>query len=595
MQNFTLNDITVTGGFLGGRLELNRESTIPSIYEQFKQTGRFDAIKCEPVEGMHIFWDSDVYKWLESAAYLLARVDDAKIRAWYDSAVEDIVSHQRADGYFNSYYMTKEPDRIFTDRYCHELYCAGHLFEAAAASAKYLGDKRLLGVSARYADYIRERFMVRRDTAFVTPGHEEIELGLWKLYELTAEPRYKEMAEFFLTERGRHAEERDPKAAGYNQSHATIYEQTTAVGHSVRALYLYIAMADMARIDRDERLKSAVETLYNDIVSKRMYITGGVGSVYEGERFAADYFLPNGRAYSETCASIALMMFCDRMIRLTAEKKYADTLERAFYNCVLAGVSLDGDKFFYVNPLEVRMSDLRDSGSTSFPMSVPLAERVKVFSCSCCPPNLTRVIEQFPTYAFYHDGDTLAVEQFVDASLRSDIADVEMKTGFPRTGRVSVRVDSHGKAITLKVRLPDWCGEHFANERDGYLVYDGVFVGETIDIDFKPTLRRIYPNPNIEADFGKVCFSCGPMVLCAEGVDNRTLAGVSVGDISSAELTFTDDAYVLRARVPATVRTAEPLYSTTPPAAEPTTLELIPYFAHANRGETDMKVWFVED
>lgn len=379
----------------------------------------------------------------------------------------------------------------------------------------------------------------------------------------------------------------------YNQSHATIYEQSEAVGHSVRALYLYTAMANMARIDRDGKLSETVKKLYEDIVGKRMYVTGGVGSVYEGERFANDYFLPNDRAYSETCASIALAMFCDGMIRLTGDKKYADTLERAFYNCVLAGVSLSGDSFFYVNPLEVRVEEIRYNAACANRMPEPEAERLGDFFCSCCPPNVLRAIERFPSYAFYREGRVLAIEQYINADLDSEFARVNMRTDFPYGGKVRICVDSRGKEITVKIRVPDWCDKAFSEEKDGYLVYEGVFDNESLEIDFAPKLKKIYANPQVDADFGKVCFAYGPLILCAESVDNETVLGVAVGDISDAEIRDGGE-YVVKVKVPAVRFSADSLYSYSEPKKKRFQLELIPYFAHANRGAADMKVWFSE-
>lgn len=596
MENFSLDRVRPAGGYYGKRLEINGKVTVPSIYCQFKQSGRIDALKCDgTVKDMHIFWDSDACKWLESAAYVLARENDSLMREQYEGIVRDIVARQREDGYFNSYFMTCDVDGIFRGRHNHELYCAGHMFEAAVACAKYLHDDRLLKVSEKYAEYIRLRFVERRDTAFATPGHEEIELALWRLYEFTGEQMYKSLAEFFLTERGAAMEEKDVLDLRYNQSHAPVYEQDSAVGHSVRALYLYTAMADMARINGDGALTATVKALYDDIVTKRMYVTGGVGSAYEGERFASDYFLPNGRAYSETCASIALMMFCDRMTALTGDKKYADTLERAFYNCVLAGISLDGDKFYYVNPLEINLRDIRDNENYSCPMAMPLAERVKLFGCSCCPPNLSRIVERFRSFAFYRDGDTVFIQQYIDADLNVDNVDISMRTDFPYGGKVRIKINSHGKKVRVKVRIPDWSTAKVENSKDGYIAFEGVFENKEVQADFAPALRKIYPNPNIDADFGKVCYAYGPLVMCAESVDNKAVFGTAVtGEgAQSAKLT-PDPEYIVKAEVPALSYVGQELYSYSAPKAKKTTLTLIPYFTHANRGPADLRVWFIE-
>lgn len=599
MENFSMKQVKITEGFFEKRQTLNGSSTLKNVYERFKETGRFKALKCTGEEPKaHIYWDSDVAKWLEAAAYFLYRKEDGQIRAWYEEAVNDILENQLETGYFNSYFQVYEKENIFTRRNDHELYCAGHLFEAAVASSEYLKDDRLLVFAEKYVDYIYERFVVKQDTGFKTPGHEEIELALFRLYSLTKKEKYKELAEFFLDVRGTvEAENTNEGINGrYSQSHLPLREQTSAVGHAVRALYLYTAMADMAKLSEDEGMKRACENLFEDIVKKKMYVTGGTGSVHGGERFTVDYDLPNFKAYSETCASIALVFFSDRMLRLTGEAKYGHILERALYNGALAGVSLDGSEFFYVNPLEMqaeRTKHLR-SGWTNEPL--PIMKRLKVFNCSCCPPNVCRFMEEIPQYIWYADEKTnvLTLSLHVSSELKSELADVSLQSGFPYNGKVKMRVNSHGKKIIVRVRKPEWCAECYANEQEGYLVYEGVFANEEIEIEFPMRIKAIYANANIPETAGKTAFSYGPLVLCAEGTDNKfPLFGVKPKGIEGACVTVDERSpFALKATLPAILVGAGTDLYVYELVEEEVTLTLIPYFAWANREENDMRVWF---
>ena len=600
MKNFSLNESRITDGFWANRQKINAENTIPAVYNRFAETGRFKAVKCEKQDTpTHIYWDSDVAKWLESAAYLLSRKEDKQIRAWYDEAVEDICKNQREDGYFNSYFQVYAPEKIFTLRHDHELYCAGHLFEAAVAAKKYVNDDRLLKFSEKYVDYIYERFVEKQDTAFLTPGHQEIELALYRLYNLTKVEKYKTLANHFLNERGRHDQCNEP----YNhsildtQNHLPIREQTEAVGHAVRAMYLYIAMADMAKLTGDEELRKATEILFDDVTQKKMYITGGIGSSHHGERFTVPYDLENYTSYAETCASIGFAFFCDRMQQLTGEAKYGHAFERLLYNGILSGVSLDGEHFFYINPLEMQNERKSFFAGHKVPfVHSPLSSRVKVFGCSCCPPNVTRFIEELPSYIWYADEEKneLILSQYISSSLSNDFVDASITSSFPQSGKVCVKVNSKGKKITLKLRIPQWCDKKFENAKDGYLIYEGVFNGEEICVDFEMKVRLAYANGNVWENSGRTAVTYGPLVFCAESKDNDfALPKVQIGDVQNAVLENTDDGYVVRLKLPAyLVKNTKALYTFETPEYEEITLQMIPYFAWANREEGDMRVWF---
>ncbi|MBQ7368956.1 MAG: glycoside hydrolase family 127 protein [Clostridia bacterium] len=595
MENFNLFQVKLTGGFFAEQQKLNADVTLHSVYERFAETGRFKALKCKNEEPhAHIYWDSDVAKWIEAAAYLLSRKEDASIRARYEEAVCDIIANQCENGYFNSHFQVYEPENVFTRRHDHELYCAGHIFEAAVAASEYLHDDRLLAFSEKYVDYIYERFVVKQDTFFTTPGHEEIEIALLRLYTLTKKEKYKELAAFFLDMRGKTENAQEKKDVRF-QSHLPVREQTTAVGHAVRALYLYTAMADMAQIEKDETLKNVVESLFEDIVNHKMYITGGVGADPLKEGFASPFDLPLHNAYCETCAAIAFAFFCDKLSLLSGDKKYADIFERVLYNGILAGISRSGDKFFYANPIEVYLPRIQRNAGR--PHSFP-AKRLQVFNTSCCPPNVCRFFERLPQYVWYSDvsNSTLVLSQFISCALHSEFVDADVVSDFPYSGKVRIKIHSHGQKILFKVRKPEWSDETFDNEKDGYLVYEQVFDGEELILDFKPTLKKVYANAQVAEAADKVAFTFGPLVLCAEGADNPLpLFSTRIGDIKDAKLTFRADAPTpFAAYLPARYRENENgLYAYTKTEKD-CTLTLIPYFAWANRGENDMRIWFAE-
>ena len=588
----------ITGGFWKERRELNAKITMKSGSERFAE--RFEALKCIKKDvPTHIFWDSDTAKWLEAAAYVLSEREDKEIRARYEEAVADIEKNQKENGYFNSYFQVYEPSQVFTRRTDHELYCAGHLFEAAVAASEALGDDRLLRVADKFVDYIRVRFTQLKDTGFVTPGHEEIELALMRMYRHTQNKKYYDLTRFFIDERGKREETEYTKGARESsQSNAPVRELRAAEGHAVRALYLYTAMADLAKESGDEELKRAAQILFGDITDKKMYVTGGVGSSHCGERFSCAYDLPSYTAYAETCASIALALFCDRMLRLTGEAKYGDVFERALYNGILAGESLSGDEFFYVNPLEMQTEKTRYNQSLSGGKeAVPLSRRVKLFSCSCCPPNLCRFFAQLHRFIWYigEEENEVMVAQAVTSLLKCERAEIEMISGLPYDGKVTLKINSFGKKLKVRLRKPAWSDETFENERDGYLVYEGVFDGDTVNIDFKPSLKAVYSDSRVYDTAGKVAFSYGPLILCAEEADNPfPLSGVTVSAEKGKTAVQYGSPYVVQAEVDAKYAPPQDsLYSFVQQKKTDCILKLIPYFAWANRKEGDMRVWFL--
>ena len=591
MKSFDYRQVNLTDGYLASKEELNRKITINAVYDRFYDSGRITAFKFANKD-VHYFWDSDVAKWMEGAAYILAKHPDEALQAKVEELIDDIAAHQGADGYFNIYFTVREPDKRFTNRDCHELYCAGHLFEAAVAYAEATGRDRFLKCMEKYADYIYKVFVEEHSAAFVTPGHEEIELALVKMYRYTKKKKYLDLAAFFINERGK----RDEDGRGdYNQSHKPVREQTEVFGHSVRAVFLYTAMADLALELQDDALKKACETLYRDITERKMYITGGIGSTCVGEVFTRAYDLPNEEAYTETCAGIGLMFFCGRMLALEAKATYADTIERVLYNGVLSGLSLDGKAFFYENPLEITLADHFSNcfGTKRY----PITQRVECFSCSCCPPNLNRLLPKLSEYVYGLDGDTLYIHQFAASSLQADGVTCEMKTAYPNDGTVQIKATG---VKHLAVRFPSWCksvktDKPYRAVKDGYMLFEDTEV--TVEFDMTPFAVR--SSAKVWRDAGNLCVQAGPIVYCAESVDNgenlhkyllssdlcaqahfEKAFGLKVFDVEAYELCDTaHDALYARA-------------DTDAPALTKTTLRMIPYNAFANRGESDMLVWF---
>ncbi|MDF2686587.1 MAG: glycoside hydrolase family protein, partial [Clostridia bacterium] len=399
-KNVSFRDIELIDGFWAKKQKLINETSIFAVWDRFKETGRFDAFKCDWQEGMpnrpHIFWDSDIAKWIESVAYILqnSKLQNSKLQNNKDdkleAAVEELIDliekNQDSNGYFNIYFTVCEPKARFTRRYDHELYCAGHLIEAAVAYYETTGKDRFLKLMCKYADYIEKVFILDKTAAFFTPGHEEIELALVKLYHVTGDKRYLNMSKHFLDLRGTN------KAVEYNnntQDDVPVRQISEAVGHSVRAVYLYSAMADVADEFNDNELFDACRRVFQNIAYKRMYITGGIGSSPRGEAFSVDYDLPNMTAYSETCAALGLVLFARRMSRLDPDSIYADVAEKAIYNGFISSISLDGVSFFYENPLEIDPSLHKRPEVINGSMRFPPMRRQKVFGCSCCPPNIT--------------------------------------------------------------------------------------------------------------------------------------------------------------------------------------------------------------
>lgn len=531
--------VDIQSGFWHDRQRINSDISINNIYKQFQETGRFDSFRFDWREGMpnkpHIFWDSDVAKWIESAAFILEKKKDPQLETIIDDIVELIEKHQTSDGYFNVYFTVCEPKKRFTLRTEHELYCAGHLFEAAVAYARATGKEKFLQLMCRYADHIEDVFKNQHAAAFVTPGHEEIELALVKLYRYTGEKRYLELSKWFVEERGRHPEEQRYEWASprFAQDHVPVRDMDTAEGHCVRGLYLYCAMADLAHEYGDKGMLDACRRIFRNIAERRMYVTGGVGSTAEGEAFTVDYDLPNLTSYSESCAAIALIFFAQRMLLLEPDALYADVAERVLYNGFLSSISLDGRKFFYVNPLEMVPQLLeRNQCMRHHPRREDAIQRVEVFNCSCCPPNITRLIASVGNLLYTFDESTLYVHHFINSQTQLQMGGgnviIQQTTDYPWEGRICLEISGlSGKR--LAVRIPAWCDnaavildgrESAYTMESGYavlMVEQDKFV---LELDFSMTVRLVEASPQVKDDAGKVCIQRGPIIYCAESMDN---------------------------------------------------------------------------
>lgn len=600
MHEVSYRNVTLESGFLHEKQELNKNVTIDAVYNVFHETGRIDAFKCDWKEGMdkkpHFFWDSDVVKWMEGAAYILQKEDNPSLMAKVESLIDDIEKNQDDDGYFNIYFTVCEPGKRFTNRHMHELYCAGHLFEAAVAYYEATGRDRFLKLAEKYADCIYKVFVEEKSALFSTPGHEEIELALIRMYRTTGKRKYLDLAVHFLDNRGMHKEkgwEADEEDETRRQSHLPIREQHAAVGHCVRACYLYAAMADAAYETKDEELYKVCKDLFDDIVGKKMFITGGIGSSRSNEGFSIAYDLRDDRAYTETCAAIALAFFAQRMLQFENDARYADIVERIFYNGMIAGLSLDGDKFFYENPLEINLRKHINGSNIFFGECYAITQRVKVFGCSCCPPNLNRVLSALGNYLYGYDNDTIYVNQFAGSSATIGQMKITQKTDFPKNDTVKITVENAGR---ICIRIPSWCKKIDISEDytvlNGYAVIENPTKEITVKFDMSP--RLIQCDTEVYENNAKAAVICGPYVCAAESIDNiENLHSIFIDKSFSAKAEYCDALSGFKVQVKAYVRKpCEKLYCEYGENFEDITLNMIPYAAFANRGESNMCVWF---
>lgn len=606
-------DVTFTDNFWQRRLETNRTSTLRANFKKCEETGRIDNFSKAAglMEGSHVgifFNDSDVFKVMEGAAYSLSVHPDTELDAYMDDLIAKIAAAQEEDGYLytartiNPSAVTAEKEgltRWSNLKMNHELYNVGHMYEAAVAHYLATGKKSFLNIALKNVDLIDSVFGVdkKRDI----PGHQEIEMGLVKLYRVTGEERYLKLAKFFLDERG-HYHGREAYnlfgVVGYSQDHLPVTQQTEVVGHSVRAVYMYAGMADVAALTGDQAYIKALDVLWHDLVAKKMYITGGIGSSHHGESFGKAYDLPNATAYNETCAAIADLFWNHRMFLLHGDAKYHDVLERTLYNGFLSGVSLSGDTFFYANPLA-------SDGKWAFNVGVG-ATRSPWFDCSCCPTNIVRLVPSLPGYIYAHAGNTLYVNQFVagnaNVKLENVSVGIQQQSDYPWDGDIKITVDPEKVAsFTLAIRIPGWAQNQplpsnlyfYADKTSEQpsLKVNGEVInistekgyvrltrrwqkGDVVKVHLPMPVRRVVSHEAVKENTGKVAIERGPIVYCAEAVDN---------DGHALDLKLSDDE-VLAAKL-------EPTLLGGVTVVKSKNLTLIPYYAWSHRGEGEMTVW----
>lgn len=574
-----------------------------------------------------VFQDSDLGKWLETVGFALSKQRIAELEKIADDVIDLLGRAQQPDGYLNTYYTVKEPGARWTNlRDNHELYCAGHLMEAAVAYYEATGKRKLLDMMCRYADYIATVFGPKPGQKRGYDGHPEVELALVKLYRASGNRKYLQLSKFFVDERGRQEphffeteeQERNPhggrqkRSYDYFQAHLPVREQKTAEGHAVRAVYLYSAMADLAVEYQDDGLKEACKALWDDVVRRKMYVTGGIGSSAFEERFTVAYDLPNDRAYAETCASIGLIFWAQRMLQMEKDRKYADVLELALYNGVLSGISLDGKSYFYVNPLEVWPATV----NFRHDMSAVKVVRQPWFGCACCPPNIARLIASLGQYAYSQQAADreLYVHLYIGSKLEHEIdgkaVQLTQRTNYPWDGRVVLELSLERPAeFTVALRIPGWCREANisvngaeADEdawENGYAKITRTWQsGDRIELLMAMPVEIVRAHPNVRANAGKIALQRGPVVYCLEEADNgANLQDIVISAEDSFDVRFDEKLLGGVAVITGTgSRSAIPeeeqsLYTTKDCERVPVPIQAIPYFAWSNRTPGEMIVW----
>ncbi|MFN8446124.1 MAG: glycoside hydrolase family 127 protein [Caldilineaceae bacterium] len=538
--------VTLDDPFWAPRQETNRSVSIPHMYQMLVDTGRIGAFdlnfeRAVPSQIVEIFGDSDPAKWIEAASYSLITHPDEKLAVIVDQVADKIISAQQSDGYLNTHFTHIQPEMRWKNlRDWHEMYCAGHLMEGAVAHYQATGNPKLLNALARYADHIDSLFGTAPGKKRGYGGHPEIELALVRLYHATGEKRYLELSKYLVEERGeqhpvhyydQEAIDRgeDPrkfwaKTYEYCQAHNHIREQDKVVGHAVRAMYLLSGVADLAHEYDDLSLLQTCEKLWDNLVHQRMYLTGGIGPSHRNEGFTSDYDLPDESAYAETCASIALIMWNQRMLQTAGEGKYADIIEQTLYNGFISGVALDGKHFFYENPLA----------------SNGHHHRTPWFICPCCPPNLGRILASLGNYFYSTSEDGVWVHLYgqnkAKLTLNNAAVSLRQKTEYPWDGKVEIRVDeAQAHTFTLYLRIPGWCekwklkvnGKKVSKKLDpvnGYIALKRTwYPGDSVELDLAMPVQPVYAHPAVRQMQGRLAIMRGPIIYALEGVDNGNI------------------------------------------------------------------------
>jgi DUF1680 family protein len=614
--------VAILDGFWKRWRDLVGRTTLFHQFRQLQGEGHLDALALD--QKMHrgravgddwywggsIFWDSDLAKWLEAASARLQYAPDPELEKLVDDIIARFERAQQPDGYVNSHILTWRPRHRFKNlRDLHELYCAGHLMEAAVVHHEATGKDSLLSVVRRYADLLFERFGKGSGKINGYCGHPEIELALMRLYRSTGDSRYLELSRFFIDERGaspnyfeREAIERLDKREfrpnhpgspyAYMQAHEPIREQTKVVGHAVRAMYLLSAVVDVGVATQDASLLQTAERLWRDVIDTKLYVTGGIGSASENEGFTRDFDLPNQNAYAETCASIGLFLFGHRLLQTRLNSEFSDIMELALYNCILSGIGLDGESFFYDNPLESR----GDHRRIAWP-----------WWCPCCPPNLARLISSLSGYLLSEGPEGIAIHQYVSCEARFPGVRLTLKSGSPFSGDNSLEIAAEAPFDRiLAFRLPAWAGKttltingqsQSVEAKDGYLYLRRIWNdGDKIELNFEMPVRQKFARFGVEADRGRTALSRGPLVYCIEEADNGPDLDRYVlskqAEFSPVEVKdLLGGITVLKGRALRETDGADLLYTESAPTSETVELRAIPYYAWANREPGEMQVW----
>ncbi|HAH22529.1 MAG TPA: glycoside hydrolase family 127 protein [Prolixibacteraceae bacterium] len=623
IQGVPFNEVKISDQFWLPRIETNRTVTIPASFAKCEEMGRMDNFLIAggqmkgPVKGKMPFDDSDVYKIIEGAAYSMTVTPDPKLDAYVDSIIKIISIGQEKDGYLTTY---KTIDSTYSpaswcpaagrwkNEVCsHELYNSGHLFEAAAAHYRATGKTNFLDIATKNADLLVKVFGEGKNPG--VPGHQIVETGLIKLYQVTHKEDYLKLARHFLDFRG---DSTKRKLYGpYNQDHKPVTQQDEAVGHAVRAPYMYAGMTDIAALYKDAAYTKAVDNIWDNIVSKKLYLTGGIGSRHEGEAFGNNYELPNLTAYNETCAAIANVYWNYRMFLLHGDSKYIDVLERSLYNGVISGVGLDGKTFFYPNPLECDLHFKFNSGGS--------LTREPWFDCSCCPTNLCRFMPSVPGYIYAQANNNLYVNLFVTSQStihldKSLPVAISQETQYPWDGKVTITLSPEKTSpFTLQLRIPGWAkdqvvpsdlysfvtpekdlisitvnGEpvNYTTEKGYALIAREWKKGDVVSYSIPMSIRRVLANDKVADDAGKVAIERGPMVYCLEGIDNvPEMMKLALPDSAHLSATFTPESLSGIVTISGKALLTEGSKSQYKP------ITAIPYFAWNNRGAQEMKVW----
>jgi hypothetical protein len=622
IQPVPFTAVHIGDAFWQARLETNRLVTIPYAFKKCEETGRIQnfevagGLKEGTFEGKYPFNDSDVYKIMEGAAYALQVRTDPKLEKYLEDLIAKVAAAQEDDGYlYTARTINPEKPVIWVEKerwsnlyLGHELYNMGHFYEAAAAHYLATGRRSLLNLALKNADRIASVF--GPDKKRNVPGHQVIETGLAKLYRITGKQKYLDLAKFFLDERGRGG---NRKLYGeYSQDHIPVVEQAEAVGHAVRAAYMYAGMADIAALTGDKSYIAAIDRIWDNVVSKKLYLTGGIGATGAGEAFSKNYDLPNETAYAETCAAIANVFWNHRMFLLHGDAKYIDVLERVVYNGLISGVSFEGDRFFYSNPL-------KSSGRQ---------ERSPWFGCACCPSNIARFMPSFPGYIYAVKDTTLYVNLFVQGNaaikLENNSIKIEQTTAYPWDGTIKIVLYPEKIArFTARIRIPGWArnqpvpGDLYCYLKESsekvVLKVNGEFQplnpdkgfacisrkwrrGDTVELNLPMPVRRVVAHTDVAADRGRVAFERGPIVFCAEGIDNRgQIDNLLVpGDVNfniEKKQVAGNELLALTAEVDSLF----PGKTKHRVEKKEHRLVLIPYYAWAHRGKNKMAVWLATD